>query len=201
MKFGNRKLPHISFAETRFFLFLLCMFFVVVIVSRTSNALGWTFIICLTMLLVYLSGLSPFAFLGLRDRDLTLQVLLWTLFLLAGAQMWRILINYIVFSQNPVPFVFFSRLRRIWTEGLLQQGFGEELVFRLWILLPVCRRSRWVFWLVFVLQTGVFVLFHTSNLPYFLFAFGFALMSGIAIFRSRSLIPGFIAHTLAPLYF
>ncbi len=169
--------------------------------EERSNALSWLIIILFTGFVLWSTARDPFQFTGISSYIFTLRGLKYLILLATSIQIVHLLIYQGLFARPFGGYDFFYRLTIIWESNTLPQGIGEELVFRLWVLLPFARRSWQAFWGVNIIQSSLFTLFHLDSPAYALFAFVFALLSGYMTHRSRSILPAALIHTASPLFY
>jgi len=201
-KMIKKKVPPVAVGNSRLFL-ILTGFFVLNILMAASegraNGIFWMIIITLVLAFIYAAGENPLVFLGLDDRELFKRLVVVSLILFAGVQLYRFLLFYLVLRRSIPVYDFMDRLKYTWQQANLLQGFGEEILFRLWLLLPFSRQSRKRFWLVNLGQTAAFCLFHAASVPYLIFAAGFSLAAGYIVGKTRSVIPSALVHGFARL--
>ena len=199
---ANKGAPLVAVGNSRFFLLLIGLFVLNILTAGSGNrpnGIFWLIIISLVLVFLYAAGQNPPVLLGLDDRALITKLAVVPLILFAGVQLYRFLLFYLLLRRSIPAYDFMDRLEFTWQQATLLQGFGEEILFRLWLLLPFSRRSAKRFWLVNLGQTAAFCLFHTASVPYLVFAAGFSLAAGYTVGKTRSVIPSALVHGFARL--
>jgi hypothetical protein len=202
MKLDRSKLKPVDWKKSIFGLALLAVMLLAVFLVRAeqrSNSIFWLVIILLLGLVIWALGHDPFVLTGVADYRLNLRLFFELLLLIAAMQAWKLFVFQGVFHSSLPAYSLLARLGMIVKENILPQGLGEELLFRVWLLFPSVSKSRWRFWLVLMAQALCFLPFHLASFRYAVFAFGFALINGISVARSRSILPASFIHTCAPL--
>jgi len=168
-----------------------------------DQAVTYSVVIGIVFAVLYLTKNSPISLFGLRLENLKGRMFLWILpFILFNNGFLFVLDHFLLGEEFSVrPFDVMVLLRYLFSLSHIRT-FGEEMIFRGFLLSRTISSSRKLFWTMNIFQAAVFTFLHalipmplTVRLVFCIFVFLFSITIGLLNQRFNSLFPSWLIHS------